>query len=262
MSFLPLIHWICFPSGWHPLGLYLQNTARTSLSKVVENTESSKGARTREKILERVNTFYNEHGVDHTLAEMAAHIGLGKSLITNYFPRKEILIITLLRQHQEQLASLAAAHDPGEQSEDFHNFIPYLSDTMELTFRYRGVIAYAMLNPDLDPGIFEHISVNYARNKERIRLRMERFERNGLISPDLLDPDTFEAYFFNYACMSSNWTISHNLLYPGKTLDTVKPLYMKSILCCLKPYLTDKGKEQLETEWIKLPGARASGQRL
>lgn len=223
---------------------------------MVENEHTSKGAHTRAQILERVNTLYNEKGVDHTLAHIAASIGMGKSLITNYFPRKELLIISLLRQHQEHLAALSATHYPGEKSRDFRNYIPYLSDTMELTFRYRGVIAYAMINPTLDPDIFEHIRKNYARNKERIRKRMEHFERNDLITPNLLDPETFEAYFFHYACMSSNWIISHNLLNPDKSLESVKPMYIRSILCCLKPYLTEKGGRQLETEWNKLKQAR------
>lgn len=221
--------------------------------------QPTKGERTKSEILERVNAFFNIHGLDHTIAELAEHIGMGKSSITNYFPRKELLIINLLRQHEQQLDALVSKYQPGEKIYDFGNFIPFLSDVMDLMFRYRGVIAYAMVNPGISDEILPHIRRNYAQNKERIRMRLEKFNLNGLVTSDLLDPETFEEYFFQYACMSSNWIISHNLLNPEKNLETVKLRYMRSILCCLKPYLTEKGAENLENAMNELTQGQTSG---
>ena len=221
--------------------------------------QPTKGEQTKSEILERVNAFFNLQGLDHTIADIAEHISMGKSRITNYFPRKELLIISLLRQHEDHLDALVSQYQPGEKMIDFGNFIPFLSDVMELMFRYRGVIAYAMVNPGIGDEILLHIRRNYAQNKARIRKRLEKFEQNGLITPDLLDPETFEEYFFQYACMSSNWVISHNLLNPEKNLETVKLRYMRSILCCLKPYLTEKGGENLENALSELTQGQTSG---
>mgnify|MGYP001031071001 CR=1 FL=1 len=216
----------------------------------------TKGEQTRSEILEKVNTFYNEQGLDHTLAEMASHIGMGKSRITNYFPKKELLIITLLQQHEEQLAVLVSKHHPYKKSYDFKNYIPFLAEVMELMFHHRGVIAYVMINAGMDDEILRHIQLNYARNKKRIRKRLENFEKNGLIKSTLLEPENFESYFFQYVCMSSNWIISYNLLDPDKTLGEVKGRYIRSILCCLHPYLTEKGHENLKTALMSLDGVR------
>jgi AcrR family transcriptional regulator len=221
--------------------------------------QPTKGEQTKSEILERVNAFFNKQGVDHTIAEIAEHIGMGKSRITNYFPRKELLVISLLRQHEQHLDALVSKYQPGEKMYDFGNFIPFLSDVMELMFRYRGVIAYSMINTGIDDEILLHIKRNYARNKKRIRKRLEKFDQNGLIIPELLDPEPFEEYFFQYACMSSNWIISHNLLNPEKNLEKIKLRYMRSILCCLKPYLTEKGRENLENALNEATQGQTSG---
>jgi hypothetical protein len=94
--------------------------------------------------------------------------------------------------------------------------------------------------------------VNYRKNKERVRKRLEDFAANGLVTPKLLEPETFEEYFFQYMCMSSNWIISYNLLDDDKDFHTLKPRYLRSILCCLGPHLTQKGKENLETALLAL----------
>ena len=207
----------------------------------------SKGEKTKSEILERVNTLFNEQGVNRTISEIASHIGMGKSRITNYFPRKELLIISLLRRHEQELALLVSKHQPDQKSFDLRNYVSFLSEVMELMFCHRGVIAYVMINPTMDEDIHKHIQINFARNKMRIRKRLENFEKNGLIRPTLLESEAFESYFFQYVCMSSNWIISHNLLDPDKTLEEVKTRYLRSILCCLQPYLTEKGEEKLKT---------------
>ena len=220
--------------------------------------QPTKGEQTKSEILERVNVFFNEQGVDHTITEIAEHIGMGKSRITNYFPKKELIIVGLLRQHEKHLADLNSKHQPYERIYDFGNFIPFLSDTMELMFQYRGVVAYAMINPGMDRDIFQHIRLNYKENKKRIRRRVENFVNNGLIQSELLDHEPFEAYFFQYVCISSNWIITHNLLDPDKTLKSLKPRYLNSILCCLKPYLTEKGRENLEATLLELDQVKAT----
>jgi hypothetical protein len=66
------------------------------------------------------------------------------------------------------------------------------------------------------------------------------------------EPQRFEQYFFQYACMTSNWIISFNLFDSHKTLENVKTRYIRSILCCLKPNLTDEGRENMGTAFLEL----------
>lgn len=218
----------------------------------MKTKQLTKGEQTRTKILERVNTFYNEQGVDHTIARIAEETGMGKSRMTNYFPKKEHLIFSLLVQYEKLLASLMSKHQYDKGISDFQQFIPLMSDIIDLMFKYRGVISYAMVNPGMDHEIFKHLKENYADNKDRIRNRLNNFIRHGLIRKDLLDPDTFEDYYFQYMCISSSWIISHNLLEAEKPLETVRPRYIRSIMCCMKPYLTEKGRANMEAALDKL----------
>lgn len=208
----------------------------------------TKGEKTQSEILERVNAFFNQNGVGHTIARISVAIGMNKSRITNYFPKKEHLVLSLLENYESQMAALFARHQYDEGIFDFNAFIPLLSDAMELMFHYRGAISYGLTNHQaMDDGISRHIRASYASNKERVRNRLELFVRNGLVKRHLLDPTHFETYFFQYMCMSSNWIITHNLLYADQAFEAVKPRYLRAILCCLQPYLTEKGRENLET---------------
>ena len=83
--------------------------------------------------------------------------------------------------------------------------------------------------------------------------RSEILERaNAFYNEQGPEPEKFEQYFFQYACITSNWIISYNLRDSHKTLENVKTRYIRSILCCLKPYLTDKGCKNMETALMEL----------
>lgn len=209
--------------------------------------QPTKGERTRQKILEKVNALFNGKGVDHTISQIAASIGMGKSRVTNYFPKKEHLVLGILKQYEEALSGVLAEHQAHEDFNGIRQYVNFLSDVMDLMFRYRGVIAHAMTNPAVNSLVGMHIEENYNRNREKLRQRLRSFAQNGLLEDRLLEPESFEVFSLQFLTLSSNWIISYSLMDPDKEYQTVKPRYLRSIVYCLKPYLTPKGLAELQS---------------
>jgi AcrR family transcriptional regulator len=207
----------------------------------------SKGELTRQKILEKVNALFNGNGVDHTISQIAASIGMGKSRVTNYFPKKEHLVLALLKQYEGELVGVFEQHKAHKDFTDIRQFVNYLSDVMDLMFRYRGVIAHAMTNPAVNSMVGMHIGENYSRNREKLRQRLSTYSKNGLVEDRLLEPEIFEVFSVQFLTLASNWIISYTLMDPEKAYKAVKPVYLRSILYCLNPYLTEEGRTEMES---------------
>lgn len=206
----------------------------------------TKGEQTQQEILQRVNAYFNESGVDHTIAQIADHIGMGKSRVTNYFPRKELLLLALLKAYEKGLSQLIDMHQPDTKITDFRKFVSYLSDAMDLMYNYRGVIAHTMVNKNIDADLVKHLRDTYAKNRDRIYRRIENLVHGGHLSPGLLEPDAFEVFSLHYLGMNSTWIIRYDLMGSNASYKAAKPIFLKAIFCCLKPYLTPKGKQDLE----------------
>lgn len=207
----------------------------------------TKGELTRQKILERVNSLFNGQGVDHTISQIATSISMGKSRVTNYFPKKEHLVLGLLKQYEGELVKVFEHHQAHKDFTEIGQFVNYLSDVMDLMFRYRGVIAHAMTNPAVNSMVGVHIEENYKRNREKLRQRLNSFSKNGLVEGRILEPEYFEVFSVQFLTLASNWIISYTLMDHDKAYDAVKPVYLRSILYCLKPYLTEEGRAEMES---------------
>jgi AcrR family transcriptional regulator len=214
--------------------------------------ELTKGELTKREILNRVNDLYNEYGVLLTLSEIAAKTKLGRSRITNYYPKKENLIIGLLNQYEEELAILAKKYSSTDTISDLKEYTVYLSDIMDMMFQYRGVMSHVLVNPIPDCDISGQLHKNYKRNINRIKSRIETFVSNGLVSPILLEKENLEIYIFQFLCLTSTWMIMYNQLDAGKELSKVKPRYLRGVLFGIKPYLTKKGEANLAEAFEEL----------
>jgi AcrR family transcriptional regulator len=206
---------------------------------------STKGEITRQEILQKVNDLFNQSGVEHTIVHISESIGIGKSRITNYFPKKEDLIINLLREYEAEMAEWVSNYMSKTEIRNFCEYVPYLVGIMELMFEYRRVISLSLINPKPGGDVIHHMRSNYDRNKRQIRGRMEVFARNGLLRKELLEPENFEVFIFQFFCMTSNWIVMYNVLDADIDFKLVKVRYLKSILCCLDSYLTEKGRKDM-----------------
>lgn len=205
-----------------------------------------KGIRSRELIIEQVNQLYNEKGINITLDELANEIGLSKGHITNYFPKKELLLLGIFRQYETRLGQFINSWKPNTQSQTFRGILDFYSCVMDLNFEYRFAIIYISMNPLNDESLILHIRETYEGNRKRINQRLEFLIKSGLIENRILEPEVFDAFFFQFVNLSTTWMVNFELYDKHKGYQAMKPVYLRGIMNCYSPYLTAKGREEMD----------------
>jgi hypothetical protein len=67
-----------------------------------------------------------------------------------------------------------------------------------------------------------------------------------LLEKKILEPSNFSVFLFKYTDLMTTWMIRLKIYDRGRKYSQVKPLYLKAILSCFEPWLTDKGKKEYE----------------
>jgi AcrR family transcriptional regulator len=215
----------------------------------------SKGARTRNKIIEQVNMLFNEKEKLLTLDEIASEMKLTKSRITNHFPKKELLILGIFRQYEKELLQLPESHKPDGDSAGFKNLIGYYSTYMDLIYKYRFSISFLFVNPLKDEELTRHIRDTYEDNKKRIYARVQSLVQEGQVNEKVLKASAFDVFLFKYTTLMTTWIISLKIYNWDAGYKNIKPVYLKGIISCFEPYLTTKGRKDYEKaiESIEVP---------
>ncbi|MFE6859559.1 TetR/AcrR family transcriptional regulator [Nocardia sp. NPDC057668] len=82
-----------------------------------DGLRARKKQRTRENISSTATELFLERGYDAvTIAEIAAAADVAKMTVTNYFPRKEDLVLDLAGEYVGGLAAVVRAREPGESA--------------------------------------------------------------------------------------------------------------------------------------------------
>ncbi|WP_288370703.1 TetR/AcrR family transcriptional regulator [uncultured Algoriphagus sp.] len=205
--------------------------------------QASKGELTRNKILRDTNEFFNKNGINSTITEIGQQTGLGKSKITNYFPKKEILFKAILEEYNEKAQHLFLQYHQGDIQFSFSWYVSYISKVMDLMYEYRAVINFSLVE-DNNFEVNQHIRESYLKNKKVIHQRIEFMVNQGLIDSSLLDQSEFNVFVLQYYSVASFWINIFQRVESERSYFESKPDYLKAILACFNPYLTKKGKEE------------------
>lgn len=216
--------------------------------------KQSKGMATRQRILEEVSQLYNEEGLTLTLDQLARKLGLTKGRITNYFPKKEQLLLAIFREYEDKAAQLYQRYQQDEASLDLSDFLLYYSKMMDLQYRYRFAMAYLAVQPIGEPELQQHIATRYRQNKANLKKRLSYQVRSGTLREELLEPETFELFSFQIYNLFTTWVVSLQLYYKDEGYEQMKPVFLRGIISCYTPYLTEKGKAELEEAFRQLLG--------
>jgi len=204
-----------------------------------------KGTETRRRIVREVSRLYNEEGLKLTLDQLARKLGLSKGRITNYFPKKEYLLLAIFQDYEQEANQLYQQYQNAESLLDFSGVLAYYSELMDLQYRYRFAIAYLGVHPIGDPELQQHLSERYRQNRAYLQERVAFQVRSGSLRKALLEPETFEVFCFQLYTLFTSWVVSLQLYYPDRGYEEMKPVFLRGIMQCFVPYLTEKGK----TEW-------------
>lgn len=209
-------------------------------------TKFSKGEKTKKTIVKRVNTLFNKREMLLNWDEMAAELNLSRSRITNYFPRKELLILAIYYEFESTLKKFLENHHQNSEATSLEHLKAYYSDVMDLLFEYRFSISYVLVNPMNDEDLRSHISSTYSVNKIRLQERVTKLCQTGILDERLLLKENFDPFTFQHTNLLTTWVISYRLYDRNQDFLVIKPIYLKGILNCYLPYLTKEGQSQFE----------------
>lgn len=210
------------------------------------NSNMKKGKRTKKWVISAINDIYNAEGMNFTLDQLAAKLGVNRSTITNYFPRKDRLLLAILVEYERELKALIEKVNPDESPTDFFKQVHFYRQALEQMYRYRFVISYIIINPPADSDFVAQLRATYSANLHRLNKRIESFCRAGLLEPAILERENYRVFRFQYMNLSTTWPITHRLYEEGADFDSLKETYLRGVMACFKPFLTEKGARQLK----------------
>jgi AcrR family transcriptional regulator len=216
--------------------------------------KQSKGMATKQWILDEVSRLYNDEGLKLTLDQLARKLGLTKGRITNHFPKKEYLLLAIFQDFDHKANLIYQQYQNDEALLEFSGVLAYYSEIMDLQYRYRAAVAYLAVQPIGDPELQQHLAEQSRQNKAYLKERIAYQVRSGSIQEELLEPKTFEVFCFQLYNLFTSWVVSLQLYYKEQGYEQMKPIFLQGIMNCFVPYLTEKGKAELQEAFRQLLG--------
>lgn len=207
----------------------------------------TKGAATRQRIIEEARAVYNEHGIDITIGNLANKLGVSRSRISNHFPTKDSLFAAIMEEYEQEYAATLTTIAAEKQYTSLQNYVNTLWQVMDIQYKYRcGIIYLNVLSPSHHE-VKDQVRISYGKNLELIRERMEQMVEQKLLEPDVLPEPAWSSFIFVYVTLLTQWVTYLDIYADDKSYEENKTIYLRGILTHLYvPYLTKKGKKEFE----------------
>lgn len=207
-----------------------------------------KGEQSREEIINNSRQIFNEYGIQITLARLADLLDTTLGRLTHHFRNKDLLFIAIAQDYEGKLLELRKKRQNNQVS--INTFINAASEVMDLQFEYRCAMRYIVSSLKNRDEMKIHLQETYANNRENIRQTVEAHIQAGSLQSRILNDDFYEVFLFQLTNLFTNWVVNLELYDADKTYTEVKPTYLKGIVSIFLPFLTDKGKQELEQNGI------------
>ncbi len=207
----------------------------------------TKGAATRQWIIEKARSTYNEHGIDITIGSLANKLGVPRSRISNHFPTKDSLFEAIMQEYEEEYAALLSKMAAGPKDAPLQNYVNTLWEVMDIQYKYRCSIIYLNVLSPSNHEVKEQVRISYQRNLKLIRTRIENMVEQKLLEPAVLSEPAWSSFLFVYITLLIQWVTHLDMYDDGKSYEENKTTYLRGTLTHLYvPYLTKKGKKEFD----------------
>lgn len=203
----------------------------------------TKGIKTRELILDKAREVFNEEGIFLTINEFSRKIGMTGGRITNHFPTKEHLFVGLSEQYEVELNTLTDKFVFGPQL-DFKQLVCYFSAVMDIQYKHRSVILFFSVMHQSQTVMMNQLLKTWVNRQARMESLANTLVGLGLLKDNILDPEEFAVFRFQYVNLFTTWMMSYSLYDSRKSFKSMKPIYLKGIFRSFEDYLTEKGKAE------------------
>lgn len=208
---------------------------------------TKKGALTRITILEKAREIFNEKGIGLTIDQLAVEMNLTKSRITNHYPTKDSLFISIIAEYENQLTVYFQSFEWGKSGPDFPALKRLLLGAMEIQFAYRCSMSYSTTIMPTGNELAKKIEATAQGNKTQIRKRLSVMVEMGLLEKRLLEKVEFDIFIAGYLNLLTTWVITFELYQSNQKPTVIMEQYLQAIFRTYIPYLTRKGKTNYQS---------------
>ena len=203
---------------------------------------------TKEKILAKALTLFNEKGVETvTTRQIAMSMNISQGNLCYHFPRKEAIIIALYKQLVEKFDNLYLAFSSPQNSKkadilpklDIATFIKMIQLTNQYFVDYKFLMLNFVQIMRSHPSIKTHYQALTVQRNEQTMDLFQTFQAAGFLK--------IEAYTHQYQqiieqfMILNNFWLSHaEILYQGDEAGKIK-YFNELVSAFIYPYLTIKG---------------------
>jgi AcrR family transcriptional regulator len=201
-----------------------------------------KGEMSRAVILDEVRTLLNEKGIGIGVELIAREIGLSRGRITHFFPTKDSMMVSIMRDYEHRLGELLRQFN-WNQGSLFDQLFSSLDIILDLQYEYRCAFAFLTAMGKNQPEIQDHIEASFFNRVDGIQMRIRMMVEAKLLEPRILEKDQFDIFLFQYTNLLTTWVISQELYYRQPGYKKMKPVYIKGAMELFLPYLTKRGRK-------------------
>lgn len=206
----------------------------------------SKGQITRNAIVDKARSIFNEKGLDITLDTIAQEMGLTKGRITNHFPTKESLFQAIMGYYEWQLGEYVRHFNWEGRLVNLQSIAIYTSGVMDIQYENRCAIGYLAMVTREKKEVFDYIQHSYKGRVAMIRHRLSGMVKTGILDPIILQSRAFSVFQFQYTNLLTHWVVSEQHYGGDMTYPALKPVYLQGIMQCYFPYLSPEGLDQFK----------------
>jgi AcrR family transcriptional regulator len=207
-----------------------------------------KGKQSREEIIDRARELFNEYGIHLTLVRLSEMMETTLGRMTHHFKNKDLLFIALAKDYEAKLGELRQNRPPGPFS--MVTFIRSSSLVMDLQYDYRCAMRYIIGSLQHQPQMRSHFLDAYGNTHKAIRTTIEALVNAGSLQPGILQDGIYEVFLFQLTNLFTHWVINLELYDIDRTYEEMKPIYLKGIMSIFLPFVTAKGKQELEESGV------------
>lgn len=206
----------------------------------------SKGEATRQNIVEETRKLFNKEGFAMTLSELASKLNISTGKITNHFPTKDHLYVALSKAYHEEFSALQSSFS-WEAGFSINRLNDLIGLIMDLQHKYRCLMLIACSTGLNQRVMLKQVTASWRNDKEGARVLVSSLVGAGLLDKSIETEYNFASFQFQFINLFTTWLVSFTLYDRDKKYSLMKPVYQRGLLMCLYPYLTAKGRKQLQS---------------
>lgn len=207
--------------------------------------KQSKGEATRQFIVDRTREIFNGHGVDLTLRELAEHMEVNVSRITNHFPTKTDLFVALSEEYENQFASLLGSFSWAD-GVSLASLKKLLDQVMDLQYAHRCLMLFVCSTTLSHEVMLAQITRKWKQNLPGFTRLMGLLVQAKILQPRVLEERHMEIVRFQHINLLTTWLVSYTLYDAERPLKRMKGIYLAGVLLVFHPYMTAKGRREME----------------